>query len=143
MFLSPSRRYNLLFGLVFVLVLIFALHQTHRLRYSFISFLRSRPSKSMAVDYRVQARVDRVREICVEEDPFEREYGRMNLRMSRAYEGELSSMRRACRKRMRRAEGSPRLVSPRTPASTKELSRGATNHRRHRRQQYAVEIGIG
>lgn len=70
-------------------------------------------------------RVRRLEGICRQRDPFENEYGRTNLRTSRAYEGVSSSA----------AFVDLRLALSGTPSTTKGSSRGASHHLGHWRER--------
>ncbi len=92
MYLPSSRRVNFLLASLSIIALLVILHQTYQRRLSLFPLSSSASTSSSTHqveydDYAVQSRVERLRAICGEEDPFEREYGRANLRMSRAYEG--------------------------------------------------------
>lgn len=76
----PSRKWS---GLLIVLAVgssLFLLHRTWLSPYGHLA-------NDLAQDGDVAQRVTRMRAICSVENPFEREYGRRNLRRSRGYEG--------------------------------------------------------
>jgi hypothetical protein len=95
MYIPPSKRPHLLLGLLTGIAALFFLHNIYQPRPSFlpVPFWNSKTVVDDALlgleaqDYRVRDRVRRVRDFCDADDPFEAEYGRTNLRMSRAYEG--------------------------------------------------------
>ncbi|WVQ82440.1 hypothetical protein IAT38_004568 [Cryptococcus sp. DSM 104549] len=111
-----SRRPHIFLGLLSGIALLF-LHNIHQPRPSLIPnpFSRSRPQSASvggngleAEDYRVRGRVERMQGFCEEQDPFEREYGRANLRLTRAYEGSHHRIRQLLHKALR---GEPLVIS--------------------------------
>jgi hypothetical protein len=89
--IPPLRRPHLLLSL-FLAVLILAIHQRHNAQSHIAAlFAPNIPPEQMMIGvYDVQQRLNRFKNTCEEDDTFEKEYGRTNLRMSRAYEGTLS-----------------------------------------------------
>ncbi|WVQ96344.1 hypothetical protein IAU59_003448 [Kwoniella sp. CBS 9459] len=109
--LPTSRRPHLFLGVLAGVALILLLHNVYTPRASLIPFV-SRPIRPSdtdeaavqgleSEDYRVRNRVERMRGFCEAEDPFEREYGRTNLRLSRAYEGSHQRLRQLLLKALR------------------------------------------
>lgn len=93
MYLAPSRRLPIFLAFLSTIATVVLLYRFNRPRQNLIPFLSSATSTGSLDgthegDYRVRARVERLRLLCGTDDPFEREYGRANLRMSRGYEGE-------------------------------------------------------
>ena len=89
-----GRRANTAIVFLVIIGFIFSLHQYHHhLRQSSLSISSSSRSvdgsiaPTISADYRIIARTERLRATCDQPDPFAQEYGRANLRMSRAYEG--------------------------------------------------------
>ncbi|OCF40181.1 hypothetical protein I317_06005 [Kwoniella heveanensis CBS 569] len=115
MFAIPASRRPLFLGLLGSVALILLLHNVYTPRASLIPFI-SRPIRPFdpddgqptnlplgleTEDYRVRDRVERMRGFCEAEDPFEREYGRTNLRLTRAYEGSHQRLRQLLHKALR------------------------------------------
>ncbi|WWD15584.1 hypothetical protein CI109_100006 [Kwoniella shandongensis] len=116
---SPSRRPHALLALLSGIVLILYLHNTHQPRPSFIpnpfwgSPSTSTSGKGGIVgleedDYRVRDRIERMRGYCEIDGELEKEYGRTNLRLSRAYEGSHHRFTRFLHKALR---GEPLVIS--------------------------------
>lgn len=127
MYLPSSRRIHVLLAVITCLILGFILHFTYQLGAS-VTVPRPETASKGALphtDHRVQARVDRLRGICVEDDPFEREYGRTNLRMSRGYEGDSYCLDYSST----RSRAVPRLSSPSPTAVAEDSPRGTYHYR--------------
>ena len=97
MVFTPAPRRSLLFIITLLIIpIILLLHVVYEPQSSLVSFVWSSKSRAELKNTELMgygsfpARVDRLRALCDEEDPFEPEYGRANLRMSRAYEGQIS-----------------------------------------------------
>ncbi|KAK8870123.1 hypothetical protein IAR55_000693 [Kwoniella newhampshirensis] len=115
---SPSRRPHIFLAVLLGIAFILFLHNIHQPRPSFFPNPFHSPtvgssdvshSTGLEVeDYRVRDRVVRMRGYCEREDGFEKEYGRTNLRLTRAYEGSHHRFRRLLHKVLR---GEPLIIS--------------------------------
>ena len=100
MWLPSSRRPVVFLAILLSLAAVFFLHSTYRpdspyaIHNIWYNAYRGnldlqRPLSQYEKQHpAVRRRVGFAREACLEDDRFEKEYGRANLRLSRAYEGE-------------------------------------------------------
>lgn len=91
---SLTKRTILIFGFVATIAALVLTHTAVQTRPGFLSWDET-PETDISSDIvledpEVHQRVERLRQECLSQDPFEKEYGRTNLRLSRAYEGESS-----------------------------------------------------
>ncbi|EIW70457.1 hypothetical protein TREMEDRAFT_73476 [Tremella mesenterica DSM 1558] len=105
MYLTPSRRSAAFLGLLLLAGSTFFLYNIEGARLSLL-YPWSPYQKTVLSDYEkqhpdVRQRVERLRRTCSQPDPFEKEYGRANLRLSRAYEGSLHRLRQLLHKLLR------------------------------------------
>ena len=88
-----SRRSALLLGAVSLLLVVALLHAGVRNQPAYLSWATPAssaiPAPLVHADKTVRRRVKKLVNMCDAEDPFELEYGRTNLRLSRGYEGAL------------------------------------------------------
>ncbi|WVQ77182.1 hypothetical protein IAR50_006865 [Cryptococcus sp. DSM 104548] len=92
------RRPHLFGGALLALACLLVLHQTYTphgvLSASFPKQHSYTPTHGLETSNQdIRQRLARMRDVCEAENPFEREYGRANLRLSRAYEGSHERMR--------------------------------------------------
>jgi hypothetical protein len=88
MTIPPLRRPHIVLSILFLASVFILLHQRQNAQYQYTKYFGSQTQNDLAqMDHKVQARVDGLRRYCAAEDDFEEQYGRMNIRMSRAYEG--------------------------------------------------------
>ncbi|OXG24589.1 hypothetical protein C366_00118 [Cryptococcus neoformans Tu401-1] len=116
--LGSPRRSHVLLAILLSLALVFFLHIHHHPQSHFLSGPISKLKVQFGLysssgglekkDKGIRQRVDKIREYCEAEDAFEREYGRTNLRLTRAYEGSHERMRLLLQKIMR---GEPITIS--------------------------------
>ncbi|WWC95233.1 hypothetical protein V866_002091 [Kwoniella sp. B9012] len=108
--LPASRRPHLFLALLSSIALVLFLHNSYHPHYAMIkppSLFQSDSDKPKAYtgleadDLNVRRRVERMRGYCEGEDPFEKEYGRTNIRMTRAYEGSHHRIRQFLHKALR------------------------------------------
>nr|XP_019009028.1 uncharacterized protein I206_05668 [Kwoniella pini CBS 10737]OCF47809.1 hypothetical protein I206_05668 [Kwoniella pini CBS 10737] len=107
--LPASRRPHLFLAILSVIALLLFVQNSYHPGSALLkpSFPYSRPDVSEdytgleAEDHNVRSRVERLREFCGRENAFEREYGRTNIRMSRAYEGSHHRIRQFLHKALR------------------------------------------
>ncbi|ORY32861.1 hypothetical protein BCR39DRAFT_522172 [Naematelia encephala] len=113
---ASHRRPHVFLALLLGVAALFFLHNIFQPRSSFLPYLRwSTPEADIKLtggleddDYRIRERIDKMRGVCEAEDVFGNEYGRANLRMSRAYEGSHHRLRQFLLKGLR---GEPVTVS--------------------------------
>lgn len=116
--LGSPRRSHILLAALLSLVLVLFLHTHHHPQSHFLSGPISKLKVQFGLysssdgletkDKGIRKRIDKIRGYCEAEDAFEREYGRTNLRLSRAYEGSHERMRLLLQKIMR---GEPLTIS--------------------------------
>ncbi|WRT69354.1 uncharacterized protein IL334_006338 [Kwoniella shivajii] len=94
--LPASRRPHVFIAALSIVALVLFLHNTQQTGLSSWSspLFGSHPTTSSlenvgleAEDHVVRGRVSRMKTFCEKENPFEKEYGRTNIRLTRAYEG--------------------------------------------------------
>ena len=89
-FPTISRRSGILLGALSLLVVIAVLHAGARNHPAYLSWPPASDVKNVPLvhkDEAVRRRFDALVNLCAADDPFELEYGRTNLRLSRGYEG--------------------------------------------------------
>nr|XP_018260614.1 uncharacterized protein I303_07540 [Kwoniella dejecticola CBS 10117]OBR82772.1 hypothetical protein I303_07540 [Kwoniella dejecticola CBS 10117] len=114
--LPASRRPHLFLGVLSLIALWLFVQNSYHPGSALLkpSFPYSHPEEPNeyagleAEDLGVRSRVERLRSVCQGENAFEREYGRTNIRMSRAYEGSHHRIRQFLQKALR---GEPLSIS--------------------------------
>ncbi|KAK4689994.1 hypothetical protein P7C73_g97, partial [Tremellales sp. Uapishka_1] len=97
MHLPPARRPHVLLALLFSVASLFFIHTIHP-----FPFLASPRGKHGVLGIQNEhSRLDDIQQTCEAENPFVKEYGRGNLRLSRAYEGSQHRIRQFLHKALR------------------------------------------
>ncbi|WWC93165.1 uncharacterized protein L201_008133 [Kwoniella dendrophila CBS 6074] len=107
--LPASRRPHIFLAILAVIALTLFIHTTYHPQlpsfestYSGVDKTTQKTYEGLeADDLGVRGRVERMRSYCEREDPFEKEYGRTNIRMTRAYEGSHHRIRQFLHKALR------------------------------------------